>query len=572
MPKPQTLSAILRPYKRALGYLALFTAVINILMLVPPMYMLQIYDRVMVSRSQDTLVMLTLVVLWLFLALGLLEFVRSRLLSRIGAQIDVQLNDMIYSSMVTDAIQKPGQGSTQPLSDLSSIRQFITSNASLAFIDFPWIFVYVGIMFLFHPMFGWFALGAIAILIAIAVANELSTRKISKVATIEGLKSQQIAQSQLRGVEAMTAMGMNGNLKNLWLKKHLSYLEVQSEASDKSANWTYLSKNLRMVFQSLILTVGAYLAITNEITAGMLIAGSILLGRALAPIDQMIGGWKQFDSARGAYGRLSHLLNTYHQTHKTLTLPEPKGQIDVTELFVVPPGAKKPVINGVSFSLKSGEILGVIGASAAGKSTLAKALMGVWPTMSGKVRLDGAEFSQWDNEVLGAYLGYLPQDVELFDGTIAQNIARFGEIDDQSVVEAAQIAGVHQMILHLPNGYETHIGVAGVLLSGGQRQRIGLARAIYKRPKFMVLDEPNAHLDDAGELALAQAMAKLKSFGTTQVVITHRPGLLNMVDYVMVLKDGKVSVYGTKQAVLNAVQNANQQSASLDNKTTKAEE
>lgn len=548
------LFAVVASFKKAFLYIGFFSFIINLLMLVPSVYMLQVYDRVMMSRSNETLLMLTLIVVWLFLVMGLLEYTRSGLMIRLGSQLDTKLNRRLYESMVNYALTKPGQGTAQPMSDLTNVRQFLTGNGLFAFFDAPWMPIYVAVLFLFHPLFGWFAIGAALILVFVAYMNERSTKDLLAEANGASIRSNQAVATQLRSVEVLHAMGMLPALRDRWLTKHIGFLKLQSDASDKAAVWANLSKSLRMLFQSLILGLGAYLAVQNEISAGMLIAGSIIMGRALAPIDQMIGTWKQFGAARSAYERLEGLLKEFPAQDQPMSLPAPKGALSVEGALLFPPGSKQPSLQNVSFAINSGEVLGVIGPSAAGKSSLARALMGVWPLAGGKVRLDGADLGHYNREELGPYVGYLPQDVELFEGTIAENIARFGVVDPEKVVQAAQLAGVHEMILRLPGGYNTPLGAGGIALSGGQRQRVGLARAMYGNPKFVVLDEPNANLDDAGERALVQAVLNFKQMGTTVVLITHRPGILGVTDKILLLVDGQVRAFGLRDEVLRALQ------------------
>ncbi len=549
------LASVIGSFKHSFLYIGLFSFIINLLMLVPSLYMLQVYDRVMMSRSNETLFMLTAIVVWLFLVMGLLEYVRSGLMIRLGSQLDAKLNRRLYGAMVDYALAKPGQATAQPMSDLTNVRQFLTGAGLFAFFDAPWMPIYIGVLFLFHPAFGWFAIGAGLILVVVAILNERSTKAPLAEANNLSIQSNQAVATQLRSVEVLHAMGMLGSLRERWLGKHLKFLERQSDASDQAAVWANLSKSLRLLFQSLILGLGAYLAVQNEITAGMLIAGSIIMGRALAPIDQMIGTWKQFGTARTSYGRIESLLAEFPEKKDPMSLPTPKGALAVESAYLFPPGSKQQSLTNVSFAINAGEVLGVIGPSAAGKSSLARALMGVWPLANGKVRLDGADLNHYNRNELGAHVGYLPQDVELFEGTIAENIARFGEIDPDKVVQAAQLAGVHEMILHLPGGYNSPLGQGGIALSGGQRQRVGLARAMYGNPRFVVLDEPNSNLDDAGERALVQAVLNFKNMGTTVVLITHRPGILGVTDKILLLVEGQVRAFGLRDDVLRALQN-----------------
>lgn len=544
---------IFKSYKTSLIYLGIFTATINILMLTPPLYMLQVYDGVMRSRSTETLFMLTLIVLWLFLIMALLEFVRSRMMIRLSAKLDETMAPIIYTAALSRAVKQPGSGSTQPISDLLSIRQFMSSPGAFAFFDAPWTVVYLAIMFVFHSWFGWFAIMAMTVLIILAIANELATKKLNEKSNMSHFQATQLMAEQLKGADVIKAMGMEANMLKVWSEKNQIHLQANSYAADKTSIWQQSAKSMRLVFQSLILGLGAYLAINNEITTGMLIAGTILMGRALAPIDQMIGAWKGYTNAKSAMLRLDQLIENNPVDENHMQLPAPKGKLSVESVSVVPPGASKMSLTNVSFKLEAGEILGVIGASGAGKSSLAKMLVSIWPQMTGVVRLDESDILNWNRAELGAYIGYLPQDVELFNGTVAQNIARFGEIDSNKVVQAATLAGVHELCLGLDKGYDTPIGDGGVALSGGQRQRIGLARALYGLPKLVVLDEPDANLDEAGELALLKVILYLKQVQSTVIIISHRPNMLNVVQKLLVLTNGYVKAFGPRDQVIEAL-------------------
>ena len=523
---------------------------VNLLMLVPPMYMLQVYDRVLTTQSVDTLLMLTLVVVFFFAVMGGLELVRSRMLVRVGNRLDTTINERLYGAMFRRSLMVQGTQSAQPLSDLTSLRQFLTGNGLFAFFDAPWVPIYLGVLFLFHPWLGVFATCAGIILLALAIANEKSTKKLLAEASSEQIQAQNLANSNLRNAEVLHAMGMLPGIMGRWSKRHHEYLAKQSQASDRAGILTNASKVLRLLFQSMILGLGALLVLRGDMTPGMMIAGSIIMGRALAPIDQMIGGWKGFVNARGAYGRLNELLTQIPAEEKRMSLPSPRGDVSLEGVAAAPPGVRMATIRGVNFSADSGEHIGIIGPSAAGKSTLARVLLGIWPSQVGDVRLDGGVITQYNRDELGPYIGYLPQDVELFDGTVSENIARFGNLDAHKVVEAARIAGVHEMILELPNGYDTVISSNSGALSGGQRQRVGLARAVYGHPVLVVLDEPNANLDDAGERALAQAIQQLKEAGTTLFVISHRTSILKNMDKLLVMKEGQVSMFGPRDEVL----------------------
>ncbi len=552
--QPTELNLALRQVRQ--GFLAAggFSLFINLLMLVPSIYMLQVYDRAMGSRSNETLLMLTIILVILFVTLALLEMVRSAILVRTGNSIDVNLGGKIFSSMFKLAIDRPGNPTAQPLNDLTTLRQYLTSTGPMAFFDGPWFPIYLIVLFMFHPMFGVFCIIAAIILGGLAIANEKLTGKRMAAANQANIQSTNYASSCLRNAEVVHAMGMENNLRGRWLDRHNEFIINQADASDRAAILTNTSKSLRQLFQSLMLGLGAYLAIAQEISPGMVIAGSILMGRALAPLDLLIGSWRGFAGARSAYERLQELLRHYYKTTDPMPLPAPKGHLAIEGIVVIPPGAQQPSIRGLGFELNAGEMLAVVGPSAAGKSSLARVLLGVWPLSAGKVRLDSADIHQWDKAQLGPHVGYLPQDIELFEGTISENICRFGKIDPQKVVAAAMMAGVHELILRLPQGYDTRISVAGGVLSGGQRQRIGLARAVYGNPRLVVLDEPNSNLDEQGEQALIAALEQLKKNNTTVVLITHKKQILRLVDKILVMAEGAPVGFGQRDEVMLALQ------------------
>lgn len=544
------LRSALKASRDSFLFAGFFSLFINLLMLTPALYMLQLYDRVLVSRSGSTLIMLTLLLVWLFVVMGLLEVLRSRILVRVSARLDMQLHPRLFGAMF-DARLRDGRGAgTQPIEDLSSLRQFLTGNGLFAFFDAPWMPIYIGVLFLLHPLIGVFAIFAGVVLLSLAVANEMSTSKPLSKANGLAISARSYLGGNLRNTEALEAMGMLPRIHGRWLERHREALRLQALASDRAAFLSNSSKILRMLFQSLTLGLGAYLVLRQEISPGGMIAASILLGRALGPIDQLIGGWKGFLATRSAYKRLHDLLNSIPLRPRFMPLPAPDGRVSLEGVLAVPPGSTLTVLRGVQLDIAAGEVIGIIGPSAAGKSSLARVLLGVWPVAAGKVRLSGADISHWNRDELGPYIGYLPQDIELFDGTVSENIARFGEVDPERVVAAAKRAQVHDMILRLPKGYDTSIGEGGAVLSGGQRQRIGLARAMYDKPVLIVLDEPNSNLDDQGELALLKAIAQLKSEGTTVIIITHRPSLLGSVDKILVLREGHVEMFGPRDQVL----------------------
>ncbi len=548
------LAQVVFQFRKTFYSLAAFSCVINILALTPALYMLQVYDRVLTSRNETTLWMLTLLVAGLYLLSALLEFARSSVLIRVGNRLDMMLNQRVFTAAFERNLRVGGANPSQALNDLTTVRQFLTGNALFAFIDSPWTPIYMAVAFLVHPMLGFIMLGGSIVLIFLAYLNNISTQKPLAEANGMAVATSHFADNHLRNAEVIEAMGMLPGLRGRWLKMQEKVLNLQTLASDRGARLSGASRFVRMFLQSLILGVGAVLVIDGQITAGMMIVCSILMGRALAPVEQMIGAWKPMLSARTSYERLEELLKAAPPRGETLPLPAPKGHVSVEGLFAAAPGQQSPIIRGVSFEVQPGEVVGVIGPSAAGKSSLARLLVGVWPPRAGSVRLDGADIYLWNKDELGPYMGYLPQDIELFDGTIAENIARFSTPDSNKIIKAAQQAGVHEMILRLPKGYDTPLGSGGISLSGGQKQRLGLARAMYGDPSLVVLDEPNSNLDDVGETALVTAVQTMKNQGTTVFLITHRMNILRAVDKLLVMRDGTVSMYGPRQDVLNALQ------------------
>ena len=545
------LQAALKACRGSFLSVGFFSLFVNTLMLVPTFYMIQVSGRVVPSSSTSTLIMLTLILTILMLTLGSLEWVRSRIMVRISNRLDVLLSRDVYRASFRKALNSGGMdASAQSLNDLTSLRQFLTGNGLFAFFDAPWLPVYTAVMFLFHPWFGWMTVISAVVLVTLAYVNHRYTGGALAEANKQSLTANLHTTKSLRNAEVIESMGMLDTLMGRWAVRQRRVLVLQSGASDKSGVITSISKTFRAWAQSMMLAAGAYLVITHEINPGLMMAGSILLGRALAPIDQMIGSWKGFVSARVQYQRLNETLDKLNAEPERMSLPDPEGHLQVEGLFVAPPGAKAAVIKNISFVTPAGSIVGIVGPSAAGKSTLARALLGIWPPQHGVVRLDGADISAWDKQKLGPHLGYLPQDIELFEGTISDNIARFGKIEPDKVVLAARTAGVHEMILQLPDGYDTVIGSEGLNLSGGQRQRIGLARAVYGSPRLIVLDEPNSNLDEVGERALGVALQKMKETGATVFIISHRPNVLSRLDRIMVLNSGTLTMYGPRDQVI----------------------
>lgn len=549
---PGELTDLLRSMRRAFLAVGVFSCSINILLLAPAIYMLQTYDRVLTSRNEDTLLLLTALMLALLVLEATLDFVRGRVLVRVGVSLDMQLGTRVFDAAFGQTLAGGGSSPTQALFDLSGVRQFFTGKGLFAFFDTPWTPIYLFVIFLLNPWLGVFALVGALVLLALAWVNERATGPVQAEAGKLSVSANQYAAAQLRNAEAIEAMGMLDGLRARWQERQSGFIARQAEASDRAALIGSASRFTRMAMQSGILGFGAWLVLRNQLTPGSMIAASILLGRTLAPVDLAIATWRSFVTARGAYARLTKLLEAHPVREHLITLPAPQGSVAVENLVVGAPGSRTAILKGVNFSVAAGSIVGVVGPSASGKSTLVRALVGVWEPLAGAVRLDDAEIHSWNKGQLGPYLGYLPQDVELFDGTVAENIARFGPLDSEKLVNAARRAGVHELILQLPKGYETPIGEGGMVLSGGQRQRIALARALYGKPALVVLDEPNANLDDAGEAALLAALRTLKAEGCTVFLVTHRINILRATDTMMVVVSGKIQAFGPRDEVIKA--------------------
>ena len=545
------LSAALRDVRHYFGFAALFSAAVNLLMLTPIIYMLQVYDRVVASGSVPTLAMLTILMVCLLLAMGGFEWVRSMVMIAASSRLEQRLRQRVSEATFNRALLSGGMtANAQPMNDLSMLRQFLTGSSLFAFFDAPWVPIYILVMYIFHPLFALVGVFAVIIMLALALANEKTTSpKLQDANSLNSSVNNQLT-GTLRNAEVIAAMGMGEDIRRRQEDGSEKVMDLQSTASRQAGAFTSTSKSLRVIMQSLTLGLGALLALRQEISPGMMIAGSLLLGRALAPIDLLVNTWRGFSVARAQYSRLGELLEKLPPQQLPMPLPTPRGRLSVENLFVLPPASQTAVVRNANFQLEPGEALGVVGPSASGKSSLARAILGVWPSARGAVRLDGAEIFTWDRDQLGPHLGYLPQDIELFDGSIADNICRFGEQDSEAIVAAAELAGVHQLVLGLPNGYNTMIGGSGGILSGGQRQRIGLARAVYRNPCLIVLDEPNSNLDDQGEKELVEALARIKQEGSTVIVISHRTLVLQSVDKMLVLKEGATVSYGPRSQVL----------------------
>lgn len=551
--QPSELAATIAAFRSAFLAVGSFSCVINLLLLVPALYMLQVYDRVLSSRSEVTLLMLTVIMAGLFLLEAALEFVRSRVLIRASAALDLRLNARVFDASFERYLKTRGGNPAQAFGDLTNIRQFLSGKGLFAFLDAPWTPIFIAVIFLLHAWLGLFALLAALLLFALAYANERATGPALAEAGKLAQGANHYAASHLRNAEVIEAMGMLANLRERWFARQARFLAVQAEASDRAAAVGAATKFFRLALQSGILGLGALLVIHNETTPGGMIAASILLGRALSPVDLAIATWRGLVSARSAYRRLNDLLGAHPARRTGTSLPRPQGAVMAQNLVVAAPDSRTPILKGISFRAAPGMLVAVVGPSASGKSTLARTLVGVWHPLNGGVRLDAAEVHKWNREELGPWIGYLPQDVELFEGTIAENIARFGEPDSGRIVEAAQRAGVHEMILHLPQGYETSIGEGGAVLSGGQRQRVALARALYGDPALVVLDEPNANLDEAGDAALVSCLNAMRDEKRTVFVMTHRMNLLRIADAVMVLVGGAIQAYGPRKAVMKTL-------------------
>ncbi len=529
-----------------------FSFFINILMFVAPLHMLQMYDRVLVSRSEVTLLVLTALAIGLLLIYGILEAVRTRILTRIGLQFDELMSGRMLNMVFDIAVRRPSVGAPQQIiRDTDSLRDFISGPAITALCDAPWVPVFIGACFVLHPMLGSIAVAGALIVFALAASNEWLTKTILSEANKLWLKAVNDSVVSLRNSEIVKALGMIPAIKLDWTRNRDSALVYQSSANDRAGTIMALSRFVRMGLQVVILAAGAYLAIQDQISPGTMIAASIIMGRALAPVEMAVGQWKNFISVRNAYNRINDLVDGHPEDPEVMDLPAPTGDVSLQNVYVTAPEQSTPILNNISISFKPGTITGIIGPSGCGKSSLARALVGVWPTARGAVRYDGADIRNWSSEKLGPHIGYMPQDVELFYGTVAQNICRFQDVEAEEIVAAATQAGVHELILQLPQGYDTNIGAGGQALSGGQRQRIALARALYKRPQMIVLDEPNSNLDAAGEKALTEAILGAKKLGATVVVVSHRPSLLSSTDIIAVMNKGTVMKLGPRDSILS---------------------
>lgn len=545
------LASAIHDCRRALGAIVVFSGVMNILTLTGPLFMLQIYDRVVPSQSIPTLIGLAAITALLYASLGFLDQMRARILIRIGAYVDEVIHPKIFRAIVTLPLRNalPGDG-LQPLRDLDQIRSFISGGGPAAFADLPFLPFQILICFLIDPLIGYAVIVGAVIIFFLTLLTDVTVRKASEEASARSSERFAVIESSRRNAEVLRALGMGRRLAERWGDVNRSYEASHQTVMERSGTYSGISKVFRMMFQSALLGLGAYLVIVDHASFGVIIAASILGARALQPIEMLVANWKGFVASRQAWSRLTRLLAQFPETEEPMPLPAPKTTLKVENLAVVPPGSNRPSVVDVNFALQGGNALGVIGPSGAGKSSLVRVVIGAWAPARGRIRLDGAALEQWHPDTLGKHVGYLPQDVELFNASIRENISRFQEADPNDIVEAAKLAGVHDLILRLPNGYETKIGTSNYILSGGQRQRIGLARALFGNPRVLVLDEPNANLDTEGEAALRQALVHCKEKGVTVIVIAHRPSILSNVDKMLFMRDGQVELFGPPAEVM----------------------
>ncbi len=560
------LRKALRASWKLFGTTFIFSFFVNALLLTGPIFMLQVYDRVLGSRSEETLLALSLLVAFLYLMMGFLDYARGRVLARAGAVFQTSLDHRVFSTVLRQAGLSAGRlGPNTGLRDLEAVQRLFSSPALFSVFDIPWTPVFLLAIFVFHPWLGYLAVGGGSFLIAITFLNQWMTKRVVAEANMATAQADMFADAVRNEAELVQSLGMRAAVFDRWMHYRDLSLARTMSSSDRTGTFASATKTIRLFLQSAMLGLGAYLVLQGEMTAGAMIAGSILLGRALAPIEQAIGQWPLVLRAQTGWNRLSELLEKSPFEEPKTQLPPPRAILDVQQLTVIPPGDKQAALRMISFRLEPGKALGVIGQSGAGKSTLARALTGVWPAAGGKIRLDGAATDQYEPDILGSYIGYLPQRVTLFEGTIAENIARMAtEPDAQKVVEAAKKAGAHDVIVRLPDGYDTRVTAHGGRLSGGQVQRIGLARAMYGDPVLLVLDEPNSNLDSIGSDALNAAIREMKSQEKSVIIMAHRPAAIAECEFLLVIEDGLSKAFGPRDEVLkNQVQNHGQINQSI---------
>ncbi len=563
--KPSELRAALDAQKSLVKQVVFFSFFTNLLVMTPTLYMLEVYDRVVNSRSGMTLAMLTLLIVLAYAVMELLEWVRSRMLHQASLNFDARIASRAFDALFEASLRRMPGVSAQLLNDLRTVREFFHSPAATALIDVPLALLYIVAIFLIDAALGWLSIAGALLQVGLAWLTERDTRPPLERANKAAIAAQNYAANSLRNVQVIEAMGMQGGILRRWLTRQNEFLSLQADASDKAGSYASMAKFVQLTQSSLLLGGACWLIIAGDFPGGggMMIVASTLGVRVLAPIVQVIGAWRQVVNARDAWARVDRLLTAVPAREPGMPLPAPRGLLSVEGVVAAAPGSQLPILRGISLAVPPGKALAMIGPAASGKSTLARLMVGVWPASSGKLRLDGADLFAWNKAELGPQVGYLPQDVELFAGTVAENIARFGEPDGDVVEAAARLSGAHELIMALPDGYDTDIGDDGAILSGGMRQRIGLARAVYGQPRLVVLDEPNSNLDEAGEQALLQMLLALKAQGTTVVIVTHRTSVLPAVDLILLLQDGQAKAFGPRDEVLASLQRGAQPTAAM---------
>jgi len=547
------LGVILREFRGVILGVAIFSLFANLLLLTPTLYMLQVYDRIMISQSGLTLMAISLIALFFYVVMAFSEWARSRILVRAGVRFDDRLNTEVFKANFESALNQGRHKPGEAFNDLTNLRQFLTGNGVFAFFDAPWTPIYIAVSWMLHPILGVISIGFALILLGVGWMGHLLSRDSHPQAQTASQQVNNFVQSKLRNAEAVHAMGMLESLRGRWLGLYQRQRDITGRFQDHNQRFQALTRFLQYTQQAMVLAAGALLVIEGELTPGAMIAANILMARALQPIQTLVMVWKSFMAARLSYRRLATLLKE-HPRRLGLPVPEsPRGEILLKDLVATTEGREQPILPGLNALIRPGEVVAILGPSGSGKSTLLRCILGIWPRTQGEVHLDGQPLGNWDRAQLGQHLGYLPQDIELLEGTVAENIARFGAVDAQKVIAAAQAAGVHGMILRFPQGYDMPVGPAGSLLSGGQRQRIGLARALYGDPALVVLDEPNANLDDAGEAALARAIQRLKRQGKTQILVSHRGPLIQFADRVLILYQGRIQAFAPYEKVFARV-------------------
>jgi PrtD family type I secretion system ABC transporter len=562
MPVQETpLRQLFTQCKQTFVLMVALTYVIEFLSIAPMLYMMNVYDRVLTSRSGVTLASLTTVIIAVYVFWGALEWIRQRLMVRLSLRIDWDLGPDVFDASFRRYAVRKNVDVQELLGDLLDIRKFLTGSPILAIVQAPFSVVFICIGWIFHPYLAIFALIASVLMLVMTYVTLKVSGPILREAQDAKTVANRVANNSLRHAETTLAMGMLGAVRDRWYQQHSQFLTKQVYASEASGLMGGFTGFLTKAMPSLQIALAVFLAMEGLITGGMVIVASMLVTKSMGPMNQLLANWRAIATARQAYDRVNNLLMDDQEFKNKMPLPQPKGQLVVTDLVGLPPGAEKPVLTGLNFSLLPGQVLAIVGPSAAGKSSLVKLLLGLWTPDAGSVRLDGVEISDWNHDEVGPLVGYVPQEIEFFEGTVAENIARLGEVDSDQVVQAAELIGMHSVILGFPQGYDTPLGDIGFALSGGQRQRLAIARAVYGRPKYIVMDEPNSNLDDAGELALVKTIEQLKIMGSTVIITTHRPRLVGAVDYMLVLQAGKQVAFGPAKGVLDAVRQAQSQSA-----------